>query len=231
MNKFLLLTLSATGVFAAASNAFLPERAVYQVPCADQGKKDCGSGCIDASWTCCPDGAGGCPSDASCYLGTNGEYGCCPDGESCAGDGGATTNAYTNTIYGPGKTSTVYGESTLTTQGYEKPPKETESVPVYTSTAAVETITTPVEETTPGSPEQPSYSFSEPETLQTETQTYAQPTTTAGPIIPTSAGYGNNGTVPVQTTPAATPPIVNGAASYGVNVVGGLLAGVAALLI
>ncbi|KAH6898257.1 hypothetical protein B0T10DRAFT_601251 [Thelonectria olida] len=221
MNKFILLTLSATGAFAALNNAFLAERTVYQVPCADQGKKDCGSGCIDASWTCCPDGAGGCPADESCSMGTNGEYGCCPDGETCAGEGGAITNAHTSTVLVPGgeETSAVYGVSTVPSQGYGNPPADT-------STAPVETPSVPVEETTPGSPEQP-------------------------PIISTSAGYGNNATVPAQTTPAqttparttpaqttpaqttpaATPPIVNGAASYGINVVGGLLAGVAALLV
>lgn len=61
------------------------------------GYKACGSGCIPASYTCCPDRAGGCPADEYCSLGTNGKYGCCPDGKICGGSGGALTDYTTST--------------------------------------------------------------------------------------------------------------------------------------
>jgi hypothetical protein len=59
--------------------------------CASQNQKDCGSGCIDLSWTCCPDGSGGCASTEYCVLGLNNQYGCCAIGEVCTGDGSAST--------------------------------------------------------------------------------------------------------------------------------------------
>ncbi|MCJ1444559.1 MAG: hypothetical protein MMC23_005061 [Stictis urceolatum] len=55
-------------------------------------EKICGDGCILESYTCCPDQSGGCPSYAFCDKGDNGEYGCCPEGESCSGDGGVNTD-------------------------------------------------------------------------------------------------------------------------------------------
>lgn len=61
------------------------------------GYKVCGTGCILNSYTCCPDQAGGCPSNEYCVLGTNGQYGCCPDGETCVGDGGVETSTLLST--------------------------------------------------------------------------------------------------------------------------------------
>ncbi|KAK7408385.1 hypothetical protein QQX98_009425 [Neonectria punicea] len=235
MNKFIILALSATGALAAVSSPFLAERQLYKVPCSDQGQKDCGDGCIDLSWTCCPGGDGGCPSTSVCFLGNNGEYGCCPRGTTCEGAGGASTDASTSTIVvtGEGETSTIVSESTAT-DDYEAPSDTTTSVPVEESTTVVPpeyTTAIPTSLTTiyPANPstktEEPNTESEEP---QTETQTYVQPVTTPGPLIPTP-GY--NGTKPTGTTASATTAIVNGAVSYGINVAGGLLAGVAALLI
>jgi len=60
--------------------------------CADQGEIDCGSGCIPQGWTCCPDGSGGCSPIEQCELGSNGQYGCCPTGQTCSGAGGTLTS-------------------------------------------------------------------------------------------------------------------------------------------
>ena len=54
-------------------------------------QEDCGTGCIPLGWTCCPDGSGGCGILETCVLGTNDEYGCCPVGRRCVGEGGVTS--------------------------------------------------------------------------------------------------------------------------------------------
>ncbi|KAJ3541873.1 hypothetical protein NM208_g4398 [Fusarium decemcellulare] len=72
MNKVFLVALSATGALASyykpilARSPLLNERQVITIPCNEQGLKDCGTGCIETSWTCCPSKAGGCPPTA--YL-------------------------------------------------------------------------------------------------------------------------------------------------------------------
>ncbi|KAF7543654.1 hypothetical protein G7Z17_g10563 [Cylindrodendrum hubeiense] len=214
MNKFILLALSATGALAAANSPFLAAREIYQVPCSETGQKECGNGCIDSSWTCCPSGAGGCPSDATCYLGTNGEYGCCPEGTTCGGEGGASTDASTNTVTipGEGETSTLVTEAT-STGGYEQPPVETPS------SVAVETPSSEAVD-----------SYTQVETLQTETQTYVQPVTTPAGVLPT---YGSNGTQPAATTPPAVTgtDVPSVATAFGVSMVGGLVACAAAALL
>jgi hypothetical protein len=48
----------------------------------------CGPFCIPSTYTCCPDMAGGCQLGTTCQLGDNDVYGCCPESESCGGDGG-----------------------------------------------------------------------------------------------------------------------------------------------
>ena len=54
-------------------------------------QEECGAGCIPLGWTCCPDGLGGCGILETCVLGSNDEYGCCPVGRRCVGEGGVTT--------------------------------------------------------------------------------------------------------------------------------------------
>ncbi|GES63076.1 hypothetical protein ATEIFO6365_0014012400 [Aspergillus terreus] len=49
----------------------------------------CGVYCIPSSYTCCPDKSGGCAADEYCAMGDNDQYGCCPEGETCTGDGGS----------------------------------------------------------------------------------------------------------------------------------------------
>lgn len=69
-----------------------------QIPCEDLFLESCGNVCIDLTDTCCPDGSGGCPLGSNCEIGDNGEYGCCPIGENCVGDGGARTDFEFGTI-------------------------------------------------------------------------------------------------------------------------------------
>ncbi|KAF5021465.1 hypothetical protein F66182_6486, partial [Fusarium sp. NRRL 66182] len=111
MNKILLVAVSASGALASVAYSpsfpLLAVRQVVQVPCVDQGLKDCGSGCIEQDWTCCPSQAGGCPPTAYCEVGTNQEYGCCPNGSVCNGNGGGTTRESTNTLTLPGGETTV----------------------------------------------------------------------------------------------------------------------------
>ena len=54
-------------------------------------QEECGAGCIPLGWTCCPDGLGGCGILETCVMGSNDEYGCCPVGRRCVGEGGVTT--------------------------------------------------------------------------------------------------------------------------------------------
>ncbi|RBA17792.1 hypothetical protein FPRO05_11507 [Fusarium proliferatum] len=134
MKKFLLVALSATGVLAvqySPSFPLLAVRQVVEVPCADQNLKDCGTGCIQMDWTCCPSRAGGCPPTAYCEVGTNQQYGCCPNGSVCSGEGGGTTRADTTTIVqGGGGAETqspiLEGSSTAV---IVPPPVDTASVP------------------------------------------------------------------------------------------------------
>lgn len=85
-----LLTASAA-IVADSSPQLLRRQVISQLPCSAQGEKDCGALCIPLSYTCCPDGSGGCPVGSYCSLGSNGQYGCCQNGRTCAGPGGAST--------------------------------------------------------------------------------------------------------------------------------------------
>jgi hypothetical protein len=55
----------------------------------ESGDVVCGDTCIPESYTCCPDKLGGCRATEVCQMGDNDEYGCCPQGEICSGDGGS----------------------------------------------------------------------------------------------------------------------------------------------
>lgn len=103
-------------------------RAGTQVACSELGRKDCGQICIDQTATCCPNQQGGCPASAVCVLGSNGQYGCCPVGQTCQGPGGSDIT--TDTINSSGSYTTV------------PVPQSTTSVEVETTTAEpTETVT------------------------------------------------------------------------------------------
>lgn len=74
--------------------------------------KQCGTGCISLTYTCCPDGSGGCPASEVCQLGSNGKYGCCPVGEDCIGKGGVRTTGTAGTITLPSTTTYVPTKTT-----------------------------------------------------------------------------------------------------------------------
>lgn len=139
------IVLLATTAFAAVEAGFLSpldRRQLVELSCAESGMKDCGSDCIPFTYTCCPGGAGGCPTASSvCELADNGEYGCCPIGETCVGDGGVNTlpgGTVVTTIDVPGETSSIevtvsYPEETETVT---VPEYTTTEVPTYTDTGS-----------------------------------------------------------------------------------------------
>ena len=101
MQHLLVLLATISPAFASGFAPLLARQYGSYLPCSQQpGYTACGNeyNCIADTWTCCPDGSGGCPPTASCSLGSNGKYGCCPNGESCEGDGGASTGYATGTV-------------------------------------------------------------------------------------------------------------------------------------
>lgn len=52
--------------------------------CHAQGLTDCGSGCLPAGYTCCPDQTYGCPSSEECCQLSDGSDGCCPFGSAAS---------------------------------------------------------------------------------------------------------------------------------------------------
>ncbi|KAM0238901.1 hypothetical protein ACHAP5_008536 [Fusarium lateritium] len=153
MNKIMLLALSASAALASVqyspSFPLLAVRQVVEVPCSEQNLKDCGTGCIQQDWTCCPSKAGGCPPTAYCEVGTNQQFGCCPNGSICNGNGGGTTRVSTDTLTlaGGDTTTLVQAPNTAETQSpvvegsstaiIVPPPVDTASVPPPADTASV----------------------------------------------------------------------------------------------
>src|SRR5947207_5452564 len=87
---------SATGVATtptapAASSAPTSSISISPASCASVGKLPCGTGCMWSGDTCCPDGSGSCSAGEVCWLDTNGNYGCCPAGETCTGSVSSST--------------------------------------------------------------------------------------------------------------------------------------------
>ncbi|EEU39871.1 uncharacterized protein NECHADRAFT_93011 [Fusarium vanettenii 77-13-4] len=224
MNKIFLFALSATGVLAAYRSPLLAARQVVAIPCSDQGLKDCGTGCIQQDWTCCPSKAGGCPPTAYCDVGTNGEYGCCPNGSQCGGDGGANTRGMTSTIVIPGRTTTIYNP--LDTEEPQGPIVETQTSLIIEVSQT--TIDIPISQGDGGSGDGGSGgdggaagSSDVPPVIQTPSP---DPNPVPAPGTETASGT----PVPV---PVPTPVTVNAASSNGYSWIGGVVAGLAALLL
>lgn len=51
----------------------------------------CGNKCMPMGHNCCPGFKGSCDMFNYCALGSNDEYGCCPVGMRCVGEGGVTS--------------------------------------------------------------------------------------------------------------------------------------------
>ncbi|KAM0562003.1 hypothetical protein ACHAPJ_002445 [Fusarium lateritium] len=207
MNKIFLFALSASGALASVnySPAFpiLHARQVVEVPCADQNLKDCGTGCIQLDWTCCPSKAGGCPPTAYCEVGTNAQYGCCPNGSVCNGAGGGTTRGSTNTLTLAGGSTTTVVQNTVVdgakTAATESPVLEGSSTAVIVPPAA-------------------------------DTNTAASvPPVVPTPVAPAPVVPGPNDTPVPVPTPSTV--VINGGSSNGYSLFGGIVAGIAALMI
>ncbi|KAF9880200.1 GPI anchored serine-threonine rich protein [Colletotrichum karsti] len=178
------------------------------VPCSDIGRKNCGDGCILISYTCCPDGAGGCPTASTyCQVGSNGQYGCCARGKTCVGDGGTKTDTIPGGI--------VFTTST-TTLRFTDGPSVIESTSTATSTSTIsvdvpEVSTVTPEDTTTSTSTKTSASALTSDVSEEATTTFAAPTST-----PTS----------IQTPPVT----VNAALNYGASAVQAAAAALMALL-
>lgn len=77
-------------------------------------QKECGTGCIPLSYTCCSDGLGGCPPSQYCVS-----NGCCPRGKICSGGGGLSIDYSTSTTtYDYETTSTSTSTYDFTSYSY-----------------------------------------------------------------------------------------------------------------
>jgi hypothetical protein len=95
MHTSILYFLFTTAALVAAENPLhlIRRQSTSPVSCSVQGLKDCGTGCIDLTDTCCPSREGGCSVGTYCSLGSNGEYGCCRNGRVCSGPGGVLVSS------------------------------------------------------------------------------------------------------------------------------------------
>ncbi|KIW11572.1 hypothetical protein PV08_10873 [Exophiala spinifera] len=89
MRSFFYLLTALPLLASAWSQHTLLTRATGNATSCESTDKPCGAYCIPSDYTCCPDLEGGCAATSTCQLGDNDVYGCCPDGDTCSGDGGA----------------------------------------------------------------------------------------------------------------------------------------------
>ncbi|OLN87524.1 hypothetical protein CCHL11_06137 [Colletotrichum chlorophyti] len=208
LNALLILGLSATTLAHDAFPVF-NKRQTVPVPCGQSGRKDCGDGCIPLTYACCPDQQGGCPLTSICWLGTNGEYGCCPIGRRCTGPGGV------NTLPGGVVTSTFTRIETISDEETSTFVLEPTPTFVFTSTSTSTSSSTFAfdEESTATSSEPETTSTSSSSTSVITVRTTTFPATTASPT-------------PTQSPP----PTVNDAIAQGVSLLQGIVAAAMALL-
>lgn len=201
MHKLLFLGTLPAAAFAAISYPSLVARAEV-VPCDEQGLKSCGDGCIPLDYTCCPDMAGGCPTATSyCSLGDNNEYGCCPIGEVCGGDGGATTSSSVITIT-ESSTITISSDieiistSTITSTESSSVVVPSESPSVSPSDYSSAPVSTPYGQPTPEYPT-PEYTTSTIYSTSVRTVTSCEPAATYCPASYTTVV---TDIIPISTT-------------------------------
>ncbi|KAF9887755.1 hypothetical protein FE257_009561 [Aspergillus nanangensis] len=183
--------LLATTALASTSPARLFARQTVEVPCSYDGMVECGTVCIEPTYTCCSIGVGGCAPGTYCTS-----DGCCPNGKICTGPGGTDINTKTFTF-----TDTLTNTLTNTDTATEVPPPATTEVPP------------------PATTEVP-------------------PTTTSKPVIPPSSTAEGSSSVAVpspsgssSSTGPESPVFTGGASGAKVVSVGGLVAGVMAVLL
>jgi hypothetical protein len=227
MNKILLLALSASAALASVqyspSFPLLAVRQVVEVPCSEQNLKDCGTGCIQQDWTCCPSKAGGCPPTAYCEVGTNQQYGCCPNGSICNGDGGGTTRGSTDTLTlaGGDTTTVVQAPNTAAT---EPPVIEGSSTAVIVPPPVDTASVAPPIDTAPVAP-------------PVDTASVAPvPPVVPSPVAPIVPAPGTPVPVPVVPVPGVPVPtpstvIISAGSSNRYSLFCGVMAGFAALVV
>ncbi|KAK2003005.1 GPI anchored serine-threonine rich protein [Colletotrichum falcatum] len=194
IKTLIVLTLSATALAADAFPVY-NKRQTTPIPCSESSRKACGDGCIPPTYTCCPDQQGGCPLSATCWLGTNGAYGCCPIGRRCTGPGGV------DTLPGSTVTSTTFFTKSGPT---ESVPDDETSTSLFVSTStSVFTFTSEVEGTSTETPflPKPTTSSSVAAVANTRTTSLAAPTTisrstaTGAPPVPANGANSHSGPV------------------------------------
>ena len=116
VSTFLLFLGAAATVFAESTPLIFHR----QTGTCSPGQKECGTGCIDTTATCCPDKSGGCPVGKYCTRGSNGKYGCCDNGDTCSGLGGVRTRSNS----GPDPTSTRTRTTGQTSLSNSPPPSQ-----------------------------------------------------------------------------------------------------------
>ncbi|EFQ33756.1 GPI anchored serine-threonine rich protein [Colletotrichum graminicola] len=201
LKTLLVLALSATALAADAFFVF-NKRQTVPISCSDSGLKVCGDGCIPLTYTCCPDQQGGCPLSSTCWLGTNGAYGCCPIGRRCTGPGGV------DTLPGSTLTSTIFFTESV-------PDDETSTSFLVSTSTSVFTFTSEVENTSTETPFLPKSTTSTSVAPITNTQTLSL-------VAPTSIS---------RVTPTEAPPVTaNGASSRSGPLLQAVAAGAVALL-
>ncbi|KAL6925220.1 hypothetical protein ACHAPO_011446 [Fusarium lateritium] len=226
-NKVLLIALSASGALASVqyspSFPLLSVRQVVEVPCSEQSLKDCGSGCIQQDWTCCPSKQGGCPPTAYCEVGTNAQYGCCPNGSVCNGEGGGSTRGSTDTLTLAGGDATTVVQGGGNTAATEPPVLEGSSTAVIVPPP----VDTPVDTPMASSPVPP---------VDTPVDT-PMASSPVPPVLPVPSGtpvplpVPQTPGVPVVPVPTPSSVVVNAGTSNRYSMFGGIVAGVAALVL
>ncbi|KAK1573584.1 uncharacterized protein LY79DRAFT_401190 [Colletotrichum navitas] len=202
LKTLLVLALSATALAADAFPVF-NKRLTVPIPCSESGRKACGDGCIYLTYTCCPDQQGGCPLSSTCWLGTNGAYGCCPTGRRCRGPGGV------DTLPGSTLTSTIFFTESV-------PADETSTSFFVSTSTPVFAFTSEVESTSTETPFLPKSTTSTSVAPITNTRTTSLVAPTAIPRI----------------TPTEAPPVpANGATSRSGPLLRAVAAGAVALLV
>lgn len=118
-NQYSILALLASVAYADVRLPLHVKSLTTRDTCPS-GDKVCGtSSCIPLSYTCCPSGDGGCPAGYDCEKGDNGEYGCCPVGKNCSGDGGVNTRtvyeSYTSDVATTNTATSTYATGAAST--------------------------------------------------------------------------------------------------------------------
>jgi hypothetical protein len=135
-------TVAASSPTAAATTP-VPTSSSLAGSC-DIGELPCGTGCMLTGDICCPDGSGSCAAGQVCWLNTDGQYGCCPAGETCDGSGYAG-----NTAAASSYTSNYAGDTAAASSYTSNYAGDTAAASSYTSNYAAYTSSSAVSDSFP----------------------------------------------------------------------------------